>query len=131
MKKTILEEAKNIAISKIENHPEYDNYIHYTFIVKNNKLLGYGCNMRGEPPVTFGYHERLNGGRPKLHSEFVAYKKMKGLLKGEAFEIINIRLNRKGEMKLSAPCNCCMNFLKETDCKNIYYSTDEGFEKLR
>jgi len=130
MKNSIFEIALKLAKEKIETHPEYENYIHYSFIIQNNKILGYGMNMKGEPPIYFGYHKRLNGGLPKLHSEFVAYKKIKGLLNNKSFEILNIRLTRRGVLKNSAPCYCCLNFLKLTKCTNIYYSKEYGYEKI-
>lgn len=131
MRKNIFNNCLRIAREKLSIHPEYENYPHYTFIIQNNNILGYGYNMKGEPPKEFGYHTRLNGGLPKLHSEFVAYKKIKGILNNEEFEILNIRLNRQGKMKLSHPCSCCLNFLIETKCKNIYYSTENGYEKYK
>jgi len=130
MKRNLLNIALKTSLEKLNNHPEYDCYPHYTFIVQNNKILGYGCNMRGEPPIHLGYHKRLNGGRPKNHSEYVAYRKMVGLLNKKEFDIINIRLNRKKEVKNAHPCSCCLNFLKEIGCKNIYYTTEIGWSKL-
>ena len=100
MRKNLLNIAINIAKEKLNIHPEYNNYPHYTFIVQDNKIIGYGLNMSGEPPKSYGYQKRLNNGIAKMHSEFVAYKKMKAILHNKPFEIINIRLNKKGELKL-------------------------------
>jgi len=130
MKRNLLNIALKIALEKLDKHPEYDCYPHYSFIIQNNKILGYGCNMKGEPPVHYGYHNRINGCLPKLHAEFVAYRKMVGLLNNKEFDVVNIRLNGKGEVKNSGPCSCCLGFLKEVGCKNIYYSTEMGWSKL-
>jgi len=129
VKRILFDIALKTALEKLNSHPEYDCYPHFSFIVQDNKILGYGMNMKGVPPIHFGYHTRLNGGIPKLHSEFVAYKKMVGLLNNKPFEVINIRLNRRGEIKNSGACSCCYNFLKEAGCKNIYYSTEIGWAK--
>jgi hypothetical protein len=105
-------------------------YIHYTFIVQDNKIIEYGVNRPGEPPIHYGYHA-FNGYKPKIHSEIDAYKKAKGLLvPNKWFEIVNIRLNKQGKIRMSKPCFCCENILRELGCKKFYFSHNTGFAVL-
>src|SRR5215216_5136790 len=78
MKKSLFHECLSIAISKMHNHPQYENFIHFSFIVQNNKIVGYGRNNCATPPKHQGYHSRVP--TPKTHSEINAYKKVKGIL---------------------------------------------------
>jgi hypothetical protein len=141
MKKTLLREALRIAREKLCNHPKLKEtakrsmFIHYSFVVQDNKIVEYGYNRsEKEPPKTFGYHDRFGGNDwyiPGTHSEVDAYRKAKGLMnKNKPFEIINIRLNRQGEIRLSAPCKCCHQLLQEFGCKTFYYTTDVGMSKI-
>lgn len=130
MKKSLLKEAINISCNKILLHPEYDHYIHYSFIIQNNKIVEWGTNNRLVPAIHFGYQARLNdlNYTPKMHSEFMAYRKAKGLMRrNKEFEMINIRLNKNKELRISKPCDCCFSIMKELGCKRFYYSEKNGF----
>lgn len=133
MKKTILRDALRIAREKLENHPQFDFFPHYAFIVQNNKIVEWATNNDAEPPKHLGYHKRLSHldeAPPKTHAEFNAWRKAKGILDPtKPFECINIRLNKTGELKLSAPCCCCQDFLDEMGCKAVYFTTEHGWAK--
>lgn len=133
MKKSILDESLNIAMSKTKTHPEYYCYLHFSFVVQNNKIVEWGRNNKGVPAIHYGYHDRINDKnfRPKTHSEIDAYKKAKGLLDGDGFEMVNIRLTRLKQIRLSKPCNCCYRLLKALGCKVFYYSSEIGFLTVR
>jgi tRNA(Arg) A34 adenosine deaminase TadA len=129
MKKTLLTEAVNMARKKLSNHPQ-GGWPHFSFIVQNNKIIGYGINQDGEPLIHWGYKQnKLDPSyNPKIHSEIHSYRKNKSLINKESpFEIINIRLNASGELRNSKPCKCCFNLLTELGCKKFYYSSDCGF----
>jgi hypothetical protein len=130
MKRSILKQCLSIAHSTIEKHPQYNFYLHWSFIVQRNKLMGYATNDAGsDVPVHLGYQSRLKGEyQAKRHSEWNCYRRVKGILvPGKSFEIVNIRLNKKGQIKNSQPCSCCFSFLKEMcDCSHCYFTTDEG-----
>jgi len=127
MKKSIITEAIRISKLKLDKHPEYDNYPHFSFIVVKNKILGYGTNLPYPPKKNYGYEARIQGGVAKLHSEIVAWKRCKSLIQGANFEIVNIRLNRNSELRDSCPCSCCMNLLTTLGCSRFYFSTSTSF----
>jgi hypothetical protein len=122
MKKSILTQCIHWSnrYNTIEKHPEFLNYKHFSYIIQDNKVISFGLNRAGPPPIGYLKYQ-------KIHSEYIAWRKAKGLLnKNKTFDIINIRLNKKNDFRLSKPCICCNNFLKSVGCKNIYYSVEEN-----
>lgn len=95
---------------------------HYTFVYQGTKLVGFGINKHAEPDKRLGYPEHAS-----LHSELVAYKRARGLLKGGGFDIVNIRLSKSGNVGIAAPCASCAKWLKAVGCKRIYFTTEIGW----
>lgn len=128
MKKTVLRECERIAVSKNELHPEWGvGYHHFSFIIQNNKIIEMGMNRAGPPLVEFGYNEKFG----KIHAETDAYRKARGILDlSRTFEVVNIRLNKRGLLRLSKPCGCCYEFLFVMGCKAVFFSTEIGFAKM-
>lgn len=86
-----------------------------------------GYNRKGPPIEGFGYSKSFG----KIHSENDVYRKAKGLLDPQKpFDIVNIRLNKSGDSRISKPCPCCSAFLETVGCRNVYFSTDDGFAKV-
>lgn len=103
-------------------HPEYENYIHFSFLIRNNEIVNYGMNKKAEPFTYLGYPSYS-----KMHSEVdVYFRSRPRLRKDDEFEIVNIRLSRDGRIRNSTPCNCCSEFLKKLGCKTIYFTVDSG-----
>lgn len=134
MKKALLKLAHQTALKNLNKHPLVNSlnvrvtFIHWSFIVQNNKIVEWGTNRNGVPPVYFGYSDRIDGAEPKIHAELDAWNKAKGLLdRNVKFECINIRLNRAGSLRLSKPCTCCESFLFSIGCSKVFYSTENGF----
>jgi hypothetical protein len=131
MRKNILDECLNISRRKIGTHPEYQHYIHYSFIVQGNKIIDWGTNTKGEPKIFYGYHKRMLSGKPKSHSEINAYKKARGLInKLESFECVNIRLNKRKKLRNSAPCKCCYTILSSLGCSSFWFTTNIGWARI-
>lgn len=132
MKKSIINVVLKTARDKLDNHPQTGHWMHYSFIIQYNKLIEWATNLNYDPPLHYGYRTRINdiNYKPKIHSEIASYKKAKGILKKDYFEIINIRLNKMGELRLSKPCVCCYEILKALGCRSFYYSCDIGFLKV-
>lgn len=129
MTNKILDQCLRTAQKEVlqQKHPEYMSFKHWSFIVQGNKVLGAGKNRSGKAVYNFGYTNIS-----KIHSEVDVYSKTKGILdKSKHFEIVNIRLNKLGEVKLSKPCECCYKFLNFMGCRNIYFSTEAGFARIR
>lgn len=130
MKKSLFNETLAIARRGIPKHGEYNHFLHFSFVIQSNKIIDWGMNNKRIPAIHNGYHNRINdlSYSPKTHSEVDAWKKAKGLLdKKKSFNLINIRLNKKGEIRNSRPCECCFEILKAMGCSKFYYSSSVGF----
>jgi len=127
MNPKLIVSAVRISKERLKNHPEflYKGYIHFSFLILKGKVIAIGLNHRGNNPIQYGYP--IYG---KIHSEIDAYRKAKGLLKGDSFLLINIRLGRGGIIRNSKPCFFCQSLLKELGCKRVYYSTEIGFNSI-
>mgnify|MGYP002813962944 CR=1 FL=1 len=130
MKKQILRETLRIAYSNLSKHPQLQCYPHSSFIVQHNQIKEWDTKHTYEPPVHYGYHKRIDNGRPKFHAEIATYIKARGLLNGEPFSCINIRLNKSGELKISAPCNCCYAILTALGCGEFWYTSMNGWKRI-
>jgi len=132
MKKRLLSLSLKLAKDKLVNHPERSHYAHYSFIVQNNKIVEWATNVNFEPPIHYGYHTNSDPSFcPKFHAEIFAYKRARGILDDESFEVINIRLNKTGSVRLSKPCKHCFRFMKAMNCRKFYYSSEAGFLTLK
>lgn len=105
-------------------------YKHFTFILsKNNKIVSIGINnIKKTHPLAKKYNHRFYS----THSEISALAKFPYPLKTlPLYNIINIRLNKKGELRLAKPCNHCQALLQAFGVKQIYYSTSNNtFEHI-
>lgn len=129
MKKTIIRECLRFAVSKIKagEHPYVvNNKFHFAFVIQNNKVIEYGMNRLGKLGKMHGYDDKT-----EIHAEFDAYRKARGILdKNRSWEVFNVRSNRVGEIRNSAPCVCCLRYLRELGCSGIWFTTNEGIAKL-
>lgn len=133
LKKSLFHDVLFIARKKIINHREFKHFLHFSFIIQENKVIEWGTNNKRVPEKHNGYHRRIQDIKynPKTHSEVDAWKKARGILnKRKNFQIINVRLNRLGELRNSRPCNCCYEILKALGCNSFYFSTILGFQKF-
>jgi hypothetical protein len=133
MKKSLLKTAMQIARDKLRAHPERNNFPHYSFIIQNNKIVEWATNISKKiPPLHYGYHRNDDATFiPKFHAETFAYKKARGLLDDDTFQIINMRFNKRGDLRLSKPCKCCYELMTNLGCSRFYYSSPLGFMELR
>lgn len=127
MKRSILKECLRIAVRKNDTHPEYGNYQHFAFVIQSNKIVEWATNMPGPAEAVFGFSPT----RHKIHAESAAYKRARGILdKADRFEVVNVRLNRRNETRISAPCACCSRLLQAVGCSKIWFTTDVGWATL-
>jgi len=121
MKNSLIREAIRISRRALPTHPWFRHRkCHFSFVVQNNKIIEWGMNRQGNPPASYPDFAAI-------HSEIDAYSKARGIMNhGQGFEIINIRLNRQGLLKLSAPCERCGPFIQAIGCSHVYFSTNMG-----
>jgi len=127
MKKNILQECLRFAYEKHNpSHPSWDRKsVHYTFVVQDNKIIEVGMNRPCvSPPLYYGYPAYAF-----IHSEIDAWKKARGILKDSSWEIVNVRLYKKGPPYMladAAPCRACSRILRSNGCRRFYFTTSSG-----
>lgn len=136
MRKRLLVESLRLANKSLANHPMKDmGFTHFSFVVLDNKIVEMGMNNYRVPNKHWGYDTRYKGWDSnfiaRTHSELDAYRRAKGLIKNQEWDLINIRLNSQGEMKNSCPCSVCSSWLTGgINCNRIFFTTDAGWAKL-
>lgn len=130
MKKKLLRDCLRRSLDGMSGHSQYRHYIHFSFAVVDNAVCVVGTNKSAVPALHFGYNARVP--EPKVHSELDAYHKLRkkvSLAKTE-WSLVNVRINRSGEWKVSKPCEVCQVWLKELGCSKVYYTTEAGWQSL-
>lgn len=130
MNKKLLRECLRIAKEKLPRHPEKEvgRFFHTSFVVAEGKIISCGHNRSHAPVIHMGYAARLTDdlNPPKTHSEISAWQKVKGMVGNCQFQMVNVRLNSQGEVKISEPCEVCSKLLPILGCSSIYYTNTLG-----
>lgn len=134
MKRSILNEAIRVAYEKAPNHPMHKRgYKLFSFVIENNKILGYGMNNRDmRVPLHYGYAKRARGWGdfiPCVHAEVHAWMKCRGLVNG-SFELINVRIRDDETIGMSCPCECCQDWMKAQGCASIHFTTGSNWARM-
>lgn len=101
---------------------------HASFLVRQGKILSIGMNSAKTHPINLGLPYfgrdnkdfRLNCG---THSE------VRCLLKKVFFNkaiMVNVRIDRNGEIANSRPCKGCQSFLARFNIPEVYFSVAEN-----
>ena len=102
--------------------------LHYSFILLRNNVLSIGWSSTKTTPMALKIGYRYQS----CHSELSSIKRF--ILPPSELrrcKLVNIRINRLGQIQNSEPCKFCKKFLKEFDFREIWYTTKEGnFAKL-
>lgn len=134
----LLEKSYEIALENLDKHPLYNEkkcFLHYSFLIINEDIHTWATNNRITPDRRWGY-EKLrrwdDSYIPGTHSELGVIQKCFNFLKHQVKEwgIINIRLNRRGELRLSAPCFVCRGWLQALGCSKIVFTVENGWSEM-
>lgn len=130
MNKNLLRECLAESLRRMPNHGQFKHYIHYSYAVVDGAVYVVGTNKSAIPDLHLGYNQRVP--EPKIHSELDAYRKLRKIVpinKAE-WSLVNVRVNRSGEMKNSKPCPVCQGWLSAVGCKSVTYTTEDGWKSL-
>lgn len=100
---------------------------HFSFLVDGDKILAIGYNHLMYHPKAKHYGYQFGD----LHSELGCLLKH-AQRDCSGFEMVNVRLNRFGEVRQSKPCLTCQRVLRMFKVKKIHYSIDYlgNFDKM-
>jgi len=91
-------------------------------IFKGKRIISVGRNYKSRSlrRVTPGMQRYPTS----VHAEMDAIIKAKTDLKG--YNILVVRINSFGQMRLAKPCDHCYTYIKHVGLRHIYYSTNDG-----
>jgi hypothetical protein len=98
-------------------HKRPENFHHFSFLIQGGKILSMGRNLHIKHASIYP--------RGTYHSEYVAYKRGKGLLdRRKRWHIINIRLTLGHKVAISKPCSICQDYLRAMGCDRVIYTIE-------
>jgi hypothetical protein len=106
---------------------------HFSFILKSSKVLAVGVN---QPEKTHVFAARYGYRFSSIHSELMAVNRLRHKTDFSKCRMVNIRLSslsiksRQPILRMSKPCLICQSWLSALNFKDIYYSTNNGFDKM-
>jgi len=123
---SLLPKAKNARNSK-------NKFFHFAFGFKKNKLLAIGQNNPEKThPQALILAKRFNTDteHPYLHAETDLISRLWGKhYIDNTLRMVVIRLNKRGQLRCSKPCDQCTQVLEALDITKIWWSDNDGFKK--
>jgi len=106
------------------------SFKHFTFMCDKSRIISIGWNN------TYKDSEKINGRKFRyplggVHAEAAAIGRLDDLNLCRRATLVNIRLNRQGELRNSKPCAVCMALLANLGIPRIYHTTENGFELIK
>ena len=133
----IVDQSFSIALSLLpkakEARDSKNKFFHFAFGYHKNKLLAIGQNNPEKTHTQALFlAKRFNTDLkyPYLHAETDLISRLWGkhYIDGN-MKMVIVRLNKRGELRNSKPCSRCSKIIKALGIKEIYWSTDDGFNK--
>ena len=114
---------------RVANQSIYSSFKHGAVLTKSGAVINASCNKNGFN--SFGARFRKKEyGRATLHAELGAILNVERS-KTEGSTVYVVRVNKKGEKRLSKPCHMCQSALQYCGIKKVIYSTNEGYEIIK
>lgn len=135
----ILNQSLDIALRLLPSAKSQRNgrnkFFHFAFGFKKNKLLAIGQNnpeqmnakvVKLAKKFNVDEYEEF----PYLHAETDLISRLWGKYYiNNNLKIVILRLNKHGQLRNSCPCYKCCKIMKALDIKDIWWSTNDGFNK--
>lgn len=127
--------AAEASLALAERRGVWHRCRHFTFVFRGQRLLSLGLNSPKTHPRNLLYRYVGRGDEDiapfvGTHSEMNAVMR----LEGEAtrgLTVVNTRVNRRGLLDNSRPCEGCIDMLGRLGFREVYYTTREGeFDRM-
>ena len=133
----ILQESLDISLSLLPkakiSRKTKNKFFHFAFGYRKNKLLAIGQNSPEKTHTqALMLAKRFNADNdyPYLHAETDLISKLWGKhYIDNNLKIVIIRLNKKGQLRCSKPCERCDCIIKALGITKIWWSLDNGFSE--
>lgn len=114
---------------RIADQSVYPDFKHGAVLVKGSVVINASCNKSGFN--SFGARFRKKEyGTATLHAELGAILNVERS-KTEGATIYVVRVNKRGEKRLSKPCHMCEAAMEHCGVKRVVYSTNGGYEVMK
>lgn len=137
MSNSIIKQSINIALTLLpkakEERSTRNKFFHFAFGYNKNKLIGIGQN---NPEKTHTqalilakrFNTKLE--HPYLHAETDLISRLWGKhYIDDSLKMVIVRLNKRGQLRCSKPCEKCQQILDCLGITKIWWSIDDGFNK--
>lgn len=133
----ILDQSFDIALSLLPKAKQARNtknkFFHFAFGFRKNKLLAIGQNNPEKThtqALLLSQRFNLDTDHPYLHAETDLISRLWGKYYiDSSMRMVVIRLNKRGELRCSKPCERCEQIIQSLGINKIWWSIDNGFNK--
>lgn len=134
---SIIEQSLDIALSllpKAKNARHSKNkFFHFALGFKKSRLLAIGQNNPEKThPQALMLARRFNTDteHPYLHAETDLISRLWGKTYiDSSLKVVVVRLNKRGELRCSKPCDQCSQVLNALGIHKVWWSENNGFHK--
>lgn len=132
---TILDRSIDIATAlyPTDLSKEKRRTFHFSILYKNNKVLCIAENIHKTHPRNRFNLRDFDVSMKGVCSEMSLFLKVKSKfdnLDWRRLTLVNVRVDRNGQLRNSAPCPACKNLLRYVGVSSVYHTTDKnGFQK--
>jgi len=110
-----------------------NKFFHFAFGYKKNKLLAIGQNNpeKTHTKALFLLQRfNIDNDYPYLHAETDLISRLWGRhYIDNSFKMVIVRLNKRGQLRCSKPCDKCEQIINALDIKKVWWSIENGFNK--
>lgn len=133
----IIKQSINISQSLLpkakHSRSSRNKFFHFAFAYKKSKLIAIGQNNPDKThtrALKIAERFNVNSKYPYLHAETDLISRMWGKYYiDDSITIVVLRLNKRGSLRNSKPCQRCATIMNALGIKNIYWSLNDGFSK--
>lgn len=102
---------------------------HFTYILDGKKIISMGWNFSNKThPLALKFHYKYLNIHSELHA-ITNFPYPPNQLK--RMTMVNVRIGIDGKsLRISRPCKNCLVLLAAFDVREVWYSTNKGFEEL-
>lgn len=135
----IINQSVDIALRLLPSAKSQRNsrnkFFHFAFGFAKNKLVGIGQNnpekinakaLKLAKKFNIEAYQQF----PYLHAETDLISKLWGKYYiDNSLKVVILRLNKRGELRNSCPCEKCAKIMSALDITDIYWSVEDGFNQ--
>ena len=89
-------------------------------------IFKHGCVLTHRNKIVAMGHNTM-----RFHAEIYTFNQIDlKRYRNRNFTVYVARINRNSDARMSKPCKNCQSFLKKVNINNVFFSTDNGLEKM-